>query len=186
MRRKQKDASAPVGRSHAARNVYLVFLLIALIATGSAAYVLSPYLMPTERYSYVQNGMVQNVASPYNQVRLNPYSIKYYFEPAYVNNETTLLEGNFTVFQGGSVTAVVVPDSLRPALFADLQNGTLTGVSGCTMAGIPVYYDSGPVTSGAFAVVIPQVNQQTTYDVIFANTSANQTVSFAANVFWAY
>ena len=186
-RRKQKDASPPVKKSHAARNVYLAFLLIALVATWASGYVLSPYLIPHERVEYVPNGMVQNIASPYNPIQLDPLSIKYYFEPAYVNNESTLLEGNFTVSPGGTVTAIVVPDSQRSALFADLHNGTLTGVSGCTMAGIPVYYDSGPATSGAFAVEIPAVSQQTTYDVIFANTSpGNQTVSFAANVFWGY
>lgn len=185
-RRNQQDASGPVRKSHAVRNVYLVFLLIALVATGSAAYVLSPYLIPTENRVIVQNGMVQNVASPHNQVQLDPISIKYYNEQAYVNNETTLLEGNFTVSSGATVTAIVVPDSQRSALFADLGSGTLTGVTGCTMAGIPVYYDSGPATSGAFAVAIPPVSQQTTYDVIFANTSGNLTVSFAANVYWGY
>ncbi len=160
-RRNQQDASAPARKSHAARNVYLVFLLIALLVTGSAAYVLSPYLIPTENHANVANGMVQNIASPYNQVQLDPISIKYYYVPAYVNDEATLLEGNFTVYTGGTVTVVVVPDGQRAALIADLQNGTLTGVSGCTMAGIPVYYDSGPATSGAFAVAIPAVTQQT-------------------------
>ena len=43
-RRNQKDASPPVRKSHAARNVYLVFMLIALIATGSA--VVCPFPVP--------------------------------------------------------------------------------------------------------------------------------------------
>jgi len=185
-RRNDPAGSAPAKRSHAGRNAYLALLLIVIIVFGSAAYVLSPYLIPQTRVTNETNGMVQNIASPYDQISLDPLSIKYDYVPAYVNSESTLLEGNFTVSSGAPVTAVVVPDSLRPAFFADLQNGTLTGVSGCTMAGISVYYDSGPASSGAFAVEIPPVTNQTTYDVIFANPSGNQTVFLTANVFWAY
>jgi hypothetical protein len=185
-RRKSQGASPPARKSHAFRNVYLAFLLIALVATGAAAYTLSPYLIPHERVEYISNGMVQNVASPYNPIQLDPISIKYYFEPAYVNNEPTLLEGNFTVSSGSPVIAVVIPDSMRSAWFSDLENGTFTGATGCTMGGMPVYYNSGPVNSGAFAVEIPPVTSQTTYDVIFANPSGNQTATLTANVFWGY
>jgi len=185
-RHKSQDAPPLTKKSHAFRNVYLAFLLIALVATGAAAYELSPYLIPHGSVDYVANGVVQNVASPYNPIQLNPLSTKYYFEPAYVNNESTLLEGNFTVTSGSPVIAVVIPDSLRSSWFADLENGTFTGATGCTMGGIPVYYNSGPATSGAFAVEIPPVTSQTTYDVIFANPSGNQTVTLTANVFWAY
>ncbi|MDA4123143.1 MAG: hypothetical protein OK456_08205 [Thaumarchaeota archaeon] len=185
-RRKSQDLSPSAKKSHAFRNVYLSFLLIALVATGAAAYQLSPYLIPHERVDSVPNGVVQNIASPYNPIQLNPLSTKYYFEPAYVNNESTLLEGNFTVTSGSPVIAVVIPDSLRASWFADLENGTFTGATGCTMGGLPVYYNSGPAASGAFAVEIPPVTSQATYDVIFANPSGNQTVTLAANVFWAY
>ena len=185
-RRNNQDGSVPAKRSHAGRNAYLAVLLIVIIVFGSAAYVLSPYLIPQTRFTNESNGMVQNIASPYDQIVLNPISIKYFYEPAYVNGESTLLEGNFSVSSGGPVTVVVVPDSLRPALFSDLQNGTLNGVSGCTMAGISVYYDSGPAASGAFAVEIPPVTNQTTYDVIFANSSQSQTITVTANVFWGY
>ncbi len=181
-----RNKNPAVNKSHAFRNVYLVFLVIVLVAFGAATSVLWPYLIPSQRTTVVANGMVQNVASPYNQIQLSPVSIKYYYEPAYVNNDPTLLEGNFTVSSGGPVTVVVIPDTLRPAFFSDLQNGTFVGVSGCTMAGISVYYDSGPATSGAFAVEIPPVTNQTTYDVVFANPSANQTLTLTANVFWAY
>jgi hypothetical protein len=185
-RRNDQAGSAPAKRSHAGRNAYLALLLITIVVTGSAGYVLSPYLVPHAKVEIEPNGMVQNIASPYNQIQLDPTSIKYFYVPAYVNGESTLLEGNFTVSSGGPVTVVVVPDSMRPAFFADLQNGTFTGVSGCTMAGMSVYYDSGPATSGAFAVEIPPVTNQTTYDAIFANPSANQTITLTANVFWAY
>lgn len=185
-RRNDQAGSAPAKRSHAGRNAYLAVLLIAIIVTGSAGYVLSPYLIPHQKVIYEPNGMVQNIASPYDQTQIDPISIKYYYVPAYVNSEPSLLEGNFTVSSGGPVTAVVLPDSMRPAFFADLQNGTFVGVSGCTMAGMSVYYDSGPTTSAAFAVEIPPVTNQTTYDVIFANPSGNQTISLTANVFWAY
>jgi hypothetical protein len=180
------EVQAKKRSSHTSRNVYLVLLVIAIIATGAGLSVLSPYVIPKTEYRTVPNGMVQNIASPYDLVQLNPQSIKYYYAPAYVNNETTLLEGNFTVTSGGSVLVVVVPDSLRPQFFADLQNGTLTGASGCTMAGISVYYDSGAARSGAFAVAIPAVSNQTTYDVIIANPSGNQTVTLRSNVFWGY
>ena len=185
-RRKSQDASPSAKKSHAFRNVYLAFLLIALVATGAATYELSPYLIPHEAVDHVPNGVVQNIASPYNPIQLNPLSTKYYFEPAYVNNESTLLEGNFTATSGGPVIAVVIPDSLRSSWFADLENETFTGATGCTMGGIPVYYNSGPAVFGAFAVEIPPVASQTTYDVIFANPSGNLTATLTANVFWAY
>ena len=185
-RREGQEASAQVRRSHTGRNIYLALFVVALIILAAGLSVLWPYVLPKERLETVQNGMVQNIASPYNDIRLNPLSIKYFFEPAYANNQTTLLEGNFTVQSGGEVQVVVIPSTLHAQWFADLQNGTFAGATGCTMGGISVLYDSGPVRSGAFAVVIPPVSSQTDYEVIFANPATNQTAILTANVFWAY
>lgn len=185
VRRNRKEVSAQKAR-HTARNVYLVFLVIALVAFAPAAYVLAPYLHPTKGTTQT-NGVVENIVSPENQIQiLAPYSIKYYYVPAYVNNESTLLEGNFTALSGANVQVVVIPDDQRSDWFGNLSAGNYAGVTGCTMDGMPVYYDSGPVTSGAFAVEIPPVTNQTNYDVIFADSSASQNVTVIANVYWGY
>jgi hypothetical protein len=185
-RRGVQEAPSQVKGSHTGRNVFLALFLVALIIFAAGFSVLWPYFIPRERTETVQNGMVQNIASPYNAIHLNPLSIKYFFEPAYVNNETTLLEGNFTVQSGGVVQVVVIPSSLHAQWFAALQNGTFAGATGCTMGGISVLYDSGPVKSGAFAVAIPPVGTQADYEVVFANPATNGTLTVTANVFWAY
>ncbi len=172
-------------RSHTGRNIYIVLFLIAIVIFAPSLYILSPYISTTKVTSH-PGGVLENIASPQDQIQiLAPHSIKFFYEPAYAN-ESTLLEGNFTVLSGADVQVVVIPDSLRADWFADLSNGTFVGVTGCNMAGISVYYDSGPVTSGAFAVKIPPPANLTTYDVIFADSSATQNVTLIANVYWGY
>ena len=131
--------------------------------------------------------MVQNVASPYNQIQLDPLSIKYYFEPAYVNNEYHAARRELHRLLGRHRDGRSwCPTVSAPHCSLTCRTGLLP-VS--AVARWPAYRCT--MTAGLRPRVrspwqIPAVSQQTTYDVIFANTSGNQTVSFAANVFWAY
>jgi hypothetical protein len=49
-----------------------------------------------------------------------------------------------------------------------------------------VYYNSGLGTSGSFAVQLPALTNQTTYDVVFANPSCVNSTTATANVYWGY
>jgi hypothetical protein len=183
--RRNDSANPNQRRSHAGRNAFVVVFIIAILIFATGSYLIAPYL--TKAPEAQSNGVLENIVNPNSQFGVDPISIKYFYVEAYVNGASTLLEGNFSVASGPDVQVVIIPDTLRNQFFGDLENGTFSGgISGCTVAGIPTLYDSGLVSSGAFAVAVPPVSNQTQYDVVFANPSMNQSTSVSANVYYGY
>ena len=58
--------------------------------------------------------------------------------------------------------------------------------SDCSRPELMVYYNSGLGTSGSFAVQLPALTNQTTYDVVFANPTFVNSTTATANVYWGY
>jgi hypothetical protein len=182
--RRKDSAQGQPRRSHAGRYAFLAILIIAILMTATGFNLVQPYIQKSQNNE--SNGFLQNIVAPGNQYGVDPLSIKYFYVEAFANNASTLIEGNFSVSSGPNVQVVIIPDTLRNQWFGDLENGTFGGMSGCTMAGIPTLYDSGFVSSGAFAVAIPPVSNVTQYDLVFANPSGNQSTTFAANAYYGY
>lgn len=183
-REKQEPGQPPVRRSHRRRNAFLAVFLIVIIITAANFVVIFPYLNFNKTKTQ-ENGVVQNILAPVRPIYLNPISILYYYVPAYVNSQTTVLEGNYTV-SSGTMQVLVIPGPQINQLGDDVRNGTLAGTSDCSLPGFTVYYNSGLGTSGSFAVQLPAVTNQTTYDVVFANPSFVNGTTATANVYWGY
>jgi hypothetical protein len=183
-RQKQEPGQPPIRRSHRRRNVFLAVFLVVIIITAANFVVIFPYLN-INKTTTQENGVVQNIVAPVKPFNIDPISIKYYFVPAYVNGQTTVLEGNYTV-TSGSVQVLVIPGPQLNQLGDEVRNGTLAGASDCNLPGFTVYYNSGLGTSGSFAVQLPIVTNQTTYDVAFVNPSFVNGTTAAANVYWGY
>ncbi len=183
-RQKQEPGQPPIRRSHRRRNVFLAVFLVAIIITSANFVVIFPYLNINETTTQ-ENGVVQNILAPQRPFNIDPISIFYYFVPAYVNNQTTVLEGNYTV-SSGTMQVLIIPGAQINQLGDEVRNGTLTGTSDCSLPGFTVYYNSGLGTSGSFAVQLPIVANQTTYDVVFANPSFNNGTTAVGNVYWGY
>jgi hypothetical protein len=183
-RHRNEPGQVPVRRSHRRRNAFLAIFFIVILITAANFAIIFPYLNLNKNNAQAK-GVVQNILAPTRPISLDPISILYFYVPAYVNNQTTLLEGNYTV-TSGTMQVFVIPGAQLNQLGDEVRNGTLNGVSGCSIAGFTVYYDSGLGTSGAFAVQLPAVTNQTTFDVVFANpSSVNQTTAIG-NVYWGY
>lgn len=54
------------------------------------------------------------------------------------------------------------------------------------MAGIPMMYNSGLASSGAFSVAISIVSNQTQYYVLFTNPSSNEATVVHTNAYYGY
>ena len=172
-------------RSHTTRNAWLAVFLILIIVSGSALYVIYPYLVANNPTQPGQ-GELDNFITPSYSIQLAPGGVINNSAQTYPNGQVTLLAGNFTVNGGGEAQFVILPNSELNAWTNELRAGNFTGQAQCPMMGnLTVLYNSGAVTSGSFFVQIPAVSHDTLYDLAIADPS-NQEINVTANVYYGF